>query len=58
MKQLEKKVNYMSIPAAIQQLEKIERVRQTYNIYRLDYAVFRRKKYGEVIFQITPLLSD
>lgn len=44
MKLLEKKVNYMSVPAAIRELEKIEMVRQTDNVYRLDHAVTATQK--------------
>lgn len=39
MKRLGKKPNYMTVPAAIKELEKIELTRQTDNIYRLDHAV-------------------
>lgn len=34
-----KKYNYMTVPAAIRELEKIELIRQTDNVYRLDHAV-------------------
>lgn len=37
--QFEKKQNYMTVPAAIKELEKIEMTRQTDNVYRLDHAV-------------------
>ena len=36
MKKLEKKPNYMTVPAALKELEKIEMVRQLDNVYRLD----------------------
>ena len=39
MKKLEKKPNYMTVPAALKELEKIEMVRQLDNVYRLDHAV-------------------
>lgn len=39
MKRLNKKPNYMTVPAAIKELEKIEMTRQTDNVYRLDHAV-------------------
>lgn len=39
MKRINKKPNYMTVPAAIRELEKIELTRQTDNIYRLDHAV-------------------
>lgn len=39
MKQLDKRPNYMTVPAAIRELEKIEIVRLTDNRYHLDHAV-------------------
>ena len=42
--QLEKKQNYMTVPAAIKELEKIEMTRQTDNVYRLDHAVTAKQK--------------
>ena len=39
MKHLDKRPNYMTVPAALKELEKIEMVRQLDNIYRLDHAV-------------------
>ena len=39
-----KKQNYMTVPAAIRELEKIEMTRQTDNIYRLDHAVTANQK--------------
>ena len=36
---LDKKPNYMTVPAALKELEKIEMVRQLDNLYRLDHAV-------------------
>ena len=39
MKQLDKRPNYMTVPAAIRELEKIEIVRLTDNKYHLDHAV-------------------
>ena len=41
---LEKKQNYMTVPAVIRELEKIEMTRQTDNIYRLDHAVTANQK--------------
>lgn len=41
---LEKRPNYMTIPAAIKELEKIEMVRLTDNKYRLDHAVTATQK--------------
>lgn len=39
MKELAKRPNFMTVPAAIRELEKIEMVRLTDNRYRLDHAV-------------------
>ena len=36
--------NYMNIPAAIRELEKIEMIRQGDGIYRLDHAVTATQK--------------
>lgn len=44
MKKMDKKPNYMTVPAAIRELEKIEMVRQTDNVYRLDHAVTATQK--------------
>ena len=44
MKKLDKKPNYMTVAAAIKDLEKIEMVRQLDNIYRLDHAVTANQK--------------
>ncbi|MGB4659774.1 MAG: transposase, partial [Mobilitalea sp.] len=44
MKKMNKKSNYMTVPAAIRELEKIEMVRQTDNVYRLDHAVTATQK--------------
>ena len=44
MKRLGKKLNYMTVPAAIKELEKIEMIRQPDNNYRLDHAVTARQK--------------
>ena len=44
MKRIGKKVNYMTVPAAIKELEKIEMTRQTDNIYRLDHSVTATQK--------------
>ena len=40
----EKKYNFMTVPAAIRELEKIEMIRRTDNIYRLDHAVTATQK--------------
>ena len=44
MKNLEKKPNYMTVPEAFKELEKIEMVRQLDNVYRLDQAVTANQK--------------
>ena len=44
MKSLDKRPNYMTVPAAIKELEKIEMVRQLDNVYRLDHAVTAAQK--------------
>lgn len=44
MKKMDKKPNYMTVPAAIRELEKIEMSRQTDNVYRLDHAITATQK--------------
>lgn len=44
MGRLEKSPNYMTVPAAIRELEKIEMVRQTDGRYRMDHAVTATQK--------------
>lgn len=44
MKRWNKKPNYMTVPAAIKELEKIELTRQADNVYRLDHAVTKTQK--------------
>lgn len=39
MERIDKKPNYMTVPAALRELEKIEMTRQIDNIYRLDHAI-------------------
>ncbi len=41
---LEKRPNYMTVPAALKELEKIEMVRLTDNKYRLDHAITATQK--------------
>jgi len=43
-KELIKKPNYLTVPAAIRELEKIEMIRQLDNVYRLDHAVTKTQK--------------
>lgn len=44
MRELESRPNFMTVPAAIRELEKIEMVRLTDNRYRLDHAVTATQK--------------
>ena len=44
MRRLEKRPNFMTVPAALKELKKIEMVRLTDNMYRLDHAVTARQK--------------
>ncbi len=43
-KELGTKPNYMTVPAALKELEKIEMVRLTDNVYHLDHAVTKTQK--------------
>lgn len=44
MEKLDKKPNFMTVPAAIRELDKIEMIRQTDGRYRLDHAVTATQK--------------
>ena len=44
MKELQKKKNYMTVPAALRELDKIEMIRQMDGLYRLDHAVTATQK--------------
>ena len=44
LKKMNQKPNYMTVPAAIRELEKIEMVRQLDDVYRLDHAVTAKQK--------------
>lgn len=44
MLRMDAKYNYMTVPAAIRELEKIEMVRRTGKTYRLDHAVTKTQK--------------
>lgn len=44
VKEMNKKPNYMNVPAAIRELEKIEMVRHLDSVYRLDHAVTATQK--------------
>ena len=43
-KELAKKPNYLTVPAAIRELEKIEMTRQLDKVYRFDHAVTKTQK--------------
>ena len=43
-KEMVKKPNYLTVPAAIRELEKIEMTRQLDKVYRLDHAVTKAQK--------------
>lgn len=44
MKDIHKKKNYMTVPAALKELDKIELIRQADGVYRLDHAVTATQK--------------
>lgn len=44
LKEMPKKQNYMTVPAAIRELDKIEMSRQLDGVYRLDHAVTATQK--------------
>ena len=44
MAKLDKKPNYMTVPAAVRELEKIEMLKGADNEYNLDYAVTATQK--------------
>ena len=44
MLRLEEKPNYLTVPAALRELEKIEMVRRNNGRYMLDHAVTRKQK--------------
>ena len=44
MKAMDRKPNFMTVPAALKELEKIEMVRLTDNVYHLDHAVTATQK--------------
>ena len=46
--------NYMTVPAAIRELEKIEMSRQSDGMYRLDHAVTATQKAILTAMEITP----
>lgn len=54
LKEMSKKPNYMTVPAAVKELEKIEMVRQLDDVYRLDHAVTATQKTILKAFGIDP----
>ena len=44
MIRLDARPNYMTVPAAIRELEKIEMIRRNNGTYKLDHAVSKRQK--------------
>ena len=44
MQKREKKVNFMTVPAALRELDKIEMIKGSDNEYRLDHAVAATQK--------------
>ena len=44
MVEMSKKPNYMTVPAALKELEKIEMIRQMDNVYRIDHAITATQK--------------
>lgn len=53
MKELHKKKNYMTVPAALKELDKIEIIRQIDGVYRQDHAVTATQKEILSAFNIT-----
>lgn len=52
-KKLSKNPNFMTVPAALKELEKIEMIRQLDQVYRLDHAVTSNQKKILNAFEIT-----
>lgn len=44
LKELQKKKNYMTVPATLKELDKIELIRQKDGVYRIDHAVTATQK--------------
>ena len=53
MKELKKRKNYMTVPASLKELNKIELIRQADGIYRLDHAVTATQKDILQVFNMT-----
>lgn len=58
MKEIHKKKNYMTVPAAIRELDKIELIRQADGVYRLDHAVTATQKDILQAFNLTAANVD
>lgn len=54
LKLLDKKPNFMTVPAALRELEKIEIIRMTDGRYRMDHAVTATQKTILKAFKIEP----
>ena len=44
MEKVNRKRNYMTVPAAIRELEKIEMIRYGNDVYRLDHSITKTQK--------------
>ncbi|MCD7818476.1 MAG: hypothetical protein LUH07_05450 [Lachnospiraceae bacterium] len=53
VKEMDSKLNYMMVPTAIRELDKIEMARQLDGVYRLDHAVIATQKKILKAFGIT-----
>jgi len=53
MKDMHKKKNYMTVPAALKELDKIEMIRQADGVYRLDHAITATQKEILQAFKMT-----
>jgi len=53
MQKREKKVNFMTVPAALRELDKIEMIKGSDNEYRLDHAVTATQKAILNVFRMT-----
>ena len=55
MKATGKRENYMTVPAAIKELNKIELMRQADGVYRLDHAITAKQKEILQAFNLTTM---
>ena len=53
MKEIKKKKNYMTVPIALKELDKIELVRQADRVYRMDHAITATQKDILHVFNLT-----